>query len=49
MVKTYMSATLEDDAIRARAFAVGKCANGLGGFVLEANKHFMQIIRTKFF
>ncbi len=27
----------------ARAFAVPECAHGLGGFVVEAGEHFVQV------
>jgi hypothetical protein len=34
---------LEQDGFVARAFAVPECAHGLGGFVVEAGEHFVQI------
>jgi hypothetical protein len=37
----YAGSALEDQRLVARAFGIGKGANGLGGFVVEAGEHFM--------
>lgn len=41
---SYVCPALEHNRVMAWSFGVCKCADGLGGFVVEAFQHFVQVL-----